>query len=103
MRLKKTLKANVNLEDFLKEFIRPQYKVLYSRIVDLANKSVKKKLIVCDELEDVLAYPICVTDVDLSRYTIVEADPDVMIFNPVFLEKVLDITSVEWKLYQRIN
>lgn len=101
--IEENIKANVNLEDFLKEFIRPQYKVLYSRIVDLANKSVKKKLIECDELEDVLAYPICVTDVDLSRYTIVEADPDVMIFNPVFLEKVLDITSVEWKLYEVID
>ena len=101
--IEENIKTNVNLEDFVKEFIRPQYKVLYSRIVELADRSVKKKLIVCDDFEDVLASPVCVTDVDLSRYAIVEADPDGMIFNPVFLEKVLNITSADWKLYEVID
>lgn len=101
--IEENIKTKVNLEEFVKELIRPRYKVLYARIVDLANRSVKKKLIVCDELEDVLAYPISVTDVDLSKYSIVEADPDVMIFNPIFLEKVLDVMSTEWKLYEVLD
>ena len=96
--------ANFSVEAYIKEFIQPHYKVLYEHIINLSKRSsVNKHLLICEDMEEVSAYPVCVAEVDLSRYTIVEADPDIIVFNPLFLKDVLNITSDEWQLYEVID
>lgn len=92
------IRATINIDNIVKEIVTPRYQLICNHICQLVAKSGKNKLVLCEELIPICAYPIQKDNLTLEGVVSVDVDPDAILFNPSFLLNVVNVKIDDYKI-----
>lgn len=92
------IRENLNVDSIIKDVVNLRYQLISTHICQLVAKSEKNKLVLCEELIPVCAYPIQKDNLTLEGVVPIDVDPDAIIFNPSFLLNVSNVEIDDYKI-----